>query len=57
MFWEEHTPIAKASKKIERVNAMIVGLVILYICATSGRPGAIMELAKGETNVYRETYS
>lgn len=48
-------PIAKESKKILSVIASIVSLVIPYLIATSGKPGAIMEDANGDTNVYNET--
>jgi hypothetical protein len=34
-----------------RVKAMMVGFVIPYFMATSGIPGAIMELARGDTKV------
>jgi hypothetical protein len=44
-------PIANERRKMLRVNARMVGLVILNFMATSGRPGAIIELANGETKV------
>jgi hypothetical protein len=34
---------------------MIVGLVMSYFMARSSKPGAIIELPKGETKVYNET--
>ena len=37
------------------VIATVVELVMLYFWAISGRPGAIIELARGETNVYIAT--
>jgi hypothetical protein len=49
-------PMAKDRRKMLRVNARIVGFVMPYFEARSGRPGAIMELARGVTNVYKETY-
>lgn len=45
------TPRANETRKILRVMARIVGLVTPYFIATSGRPGAIIELARGDTNV------
>ncbi len=50
------TPIANESKNILKVSARIVSLVIPYLTASMGSPGAIIELAKGETKVYKETY-
>lgn len=44
-------PMAKERRKMLRVNAMIVVFVMSYFKAMSGRPGAIMELARGLTNV------
>jgi hypothetical protein len=44
-------PIANERRKMLRVNARTVGLVILNFMATSGKPGAIIELANGETKV------
>jgi hypothetical protein len=35
---------------------MTVGLVIPYFMATSGKPGAMIELANGVTKVYIETW-
>jgi hypothetical protein len=49
------TPRANESRKILSVNPSIVGLSMPYRSATWGRPGAIIELAKGDTNVYSET--
>ena len=49
------TPIATASRNILKVKARIVGFVIWYLIATSGKPGAIIELASGDTNVYNDT--
>lgn len=49
------TPTAKVNKNIESVNAITVGLVIPYLTPTSGKPGAIIELANGEQNVYSDT--
>jgi hypothetical protein len=43
--------MAKDNKKIVSVKASNVGFVILYFSATSLKPGAIIELASGETNV------
>jgi hypothetical protein len=37
------------------VIATIVEFVMLYFLATSGKPGAIIELANGETKVYSAT--
>jgi len=37
------------------VMAITVGLVIPYLTAISGIPGAIMELANGDTKVYAES--
>ena len=34
-----------------KVNATTVELVIPYLVAISGKPGAIIELASGDTNV------
>ena len=45
------TAIAKESRKIQRVKAMIVLFVMPYLIAISGMPGAIMEDARGEQNV------
>lgn len=50
-----HTPIAKASRKMTRERAVMIGLVTLYCFAISGSPGAIMELPRGATNVYSDT--
>lgn len=47
--------MAKVSKKILSVNAIIVWLVMLKCSAISGRPGAIIELANGVTKVYKDT--
>lgn len=44
-------PIANERRKMLRVNAITVVLVMPYFKARSGRPGAIMELARGVTNV------
>ena len=44
-------PRAKDRRKMLRVNARIVEFVIAYFKAMSGRPGAIMELARGGTRV------
>jgi len=49
------TAMAKASRNILKVKAMIVGLCMLYLCPISGKPGAIVELASGETNVYNDS--
>lgn len=43
--------MAKESKKMDSVIATMVELVIPYLRAISGRPGAIIELARGETKV------
>lgn len=43
--------MAKARRNILKVKATTEGLVILYFVAISGKPGAIIELASGETNV------
>ena len=45
------TPIAKETRNILKVKLTTVGSVIPYLVATSGRPGAIIELPSGETNV------
>jgi len=45
------TPRANESRKILSVNAMSVGSVIPNLIATSVMPGAIIELASGETKV------
>jgi hypothetical protein len=45
------TPMAKETRNILKVKPTIVGLVIPYLVATSGKPGAIIELLSGETNV------
>jgi hypothetical protein len=49
------TPTAKVNKNMESVNAITVGLVMPYLEATSGKPGAIIELANGVQNVYSDT--
>lgn len=49
-------PMAKDRRKMLRVNPRTVGFEIPYFEARSGRPGAIMELARGVTSVYKETY-
>jgi len=49
-------PIANDRRKILIVNAMTVGLVMPYFMATSGKPGAIIELPNGATKVYIETW-
>jgi len=49
-------PMANDKRKILRVSAMSVGSVMPYLMATSGNPGAMMELANGETKVYIETW-
>ena len=43
--------MAKETRNILKVKATTVGFVIPYLIATSGRPGAIIALASGETNV------
>jgi hypothetical protein len=48
-------PMANDSKKILRVNAIIVGFVMPNFMAISGKPGAMIELAKGATKVYNAT--
>lgn len=48
--------MAKETRNILKVKPMIVGLVIPYLVPTSGRPGAIIELPSGETNVYIDTF-
>lgn len=50
------TPRAKEMRNTLNVNAVMVGLVILNFSATSGRPGAIIELARGGSKVYRDTW-
>jgi hypothetical protein len=50
------TPVAKVIKKTHRVRTMTVGFVTPYLMAISAKPGAIIELAKGGTNVYIDTY-
>lgn len=45
------TARAKETRYILRVNARIVGFVIPYFVEISGRPGAIIALPSGETNV------
>jgi hypothetical protein len=45
------TPIANDIRKAVNVRATTVGDIMSYVIATSGRPGAIMELARGGTNV------
>jgi hypothetical protein len=42
--------------KILKVNAVTVGLEMSYFMATSGKPGAMMELANGETKLYNDTW-
>jgi hypothetical protein len=37
------------------VNATMVELVMLNFSATSGKPGAIIELARGGSRVYNDT--
>ena len=49
------TPKANDIRKALNVKATMVGELMLYIIATSGSPGAIMELARGGRNVYIET--
>lgn len=44
--------MANESKNMLKVMARVVIFVMEYLAATSARPGAIIELAKGETNVY-----
>jgi hypothetical protein len=41
----------KETRNILKVKATIVGFVIPYMVATSGKPDAIIELPSGETNV------
>ena len=43
--------MANETRNILKVNPTIVGLVIPNLLAISGRPGAIIELPSGETNV------
>ena len=43
--------MAKETRNTLKVIARIVGFVIPYKVATSGRPGAIIEVPSGETNV------
>lgn len=47
--------MANDRRKILRVNAMTVGSVISNLMAISSKPGAIIELANGVTNVYSAT--
>lgn len=49
-------PIANERRKILKVNAITVGFVMPNFMATSGKPGAMIELANGATNVYSETW-
>lgn len=42
--------------KILKVNAVTVGLEMSYFMATSGKPGAMMELANGETKLYNDIW-
>lgn len=49
------TPKAKDIRKALNVRATMVGVSMWYISAIAGRPGAIIELARGGTNVYNET--
>ena len=48
--------MAKVIKKILNVIATIVSLCMLKCFAMSGSPGAIIELANGDTKVYSETW-
>jgi hypothetical protein len=48
-------PRANDRRKILKVNAVTVGLIMPYFMATSGKPGAMIELANGVTKVYNET--
>jgi hypothetical protein len=43
--------MAKDTKYILRVKATTVGFVMPYLIATAGKPGAIIELPSGATNV------
>jgi hypothetical protein len=44
-------PMANDKRKMLRVNAVTVGLVMPYFMARSGKLGAIIELANGVTKV------
>jgi hypothetical protein len=48
-------PMAYDRTKILNVNAKTVESVMPNFIAKSGKPGAIMALAKGVTSVYSET--
>ena len=50
------TPSANEIKNILNVRAVVVGSVMWYFAAISGIPGAIIELARGDTKVYEETF-
>jgi len=50
------TPSANEIKNILNVKAIVVESVMWYFAATSGIPGAIIELASGDTKVYAETF-
>jgi hypothetical protein len=43
--------MANDRRKMLRVNAVIVGSVMPYFMARSGKPGAMIELANGVTKV------
>ena len=45
------TPKANDIRKALSVKATMVGVSMWYLSATSGSPGAIIELARGGTNV------
>ena len=48
---EAQTPMPNDTKNILKVKLRTVGFVIPYKVATSGRPGAIIALPSGDTNV------
>lgn len=45
------TPKANDIRKALNVKATMVGVPMWYLSAIAGRPGAIIELARGGTNV------
>jgi hypothetical protein len=47
--------MANDRRYILKVNAMTVGSVIANLMAMSSKPGAMIELANGVTNVYSAT--
>jgi len=49
-------PTANDKRKILKVIAVIDGFVMPYFMATSGKPGAMMELPNGVMKVYNETW-